>query len=227
MSVPGPASRYLAAASTTVRASARPSPPWPKARRTGPSPSDSRTCRHPDRPTRSPSPSHLHQVTPATAKHEQMPGKRVLLQHGLGLRRQGRKALAHVGDARRQPDPRVGGDRHQTDSPRISRDSASGSYPADPHPVPTCKVDLDVVLCNRHRSGHRGFLDDLYRQKAQTHFFRPRTGLGSTLRIAQPFEDQVRIHGVAKRHLRNGNAICMTMFCRCRATRLATNLNCI
>jgi hypothetical protein len=68
-----------------------------------------------------------HQITPTATEDEQMPAKRVLLQHGLSLRGQRRKALAHVGDARRQPDPRVGRDRDQTDSPRISRASASGS----------------------------------------------------------------------------------------------------
>ena len=72
-------------------------------------------------------PDDLHEVTPATAEHKQMPGKRVLLQYDLGLRGQRRKPLAHVSDACRQPDPRVGRNRNQTDSPRINRASASGS----------------------------------------------------------------------------------------------------
>lgn len=45
-----------------------------------------------------------------------------------GLRCQGRKALAHVGDTRRQPDPRVGRDRDHAVRPRISRARASGSW---------------------------------------------------------------------------------------------------
>ncbi len=56
-----------------------------------------------------------------------MPGERVLLQHALSLRRQSRKALAHVGHPGRQPDPRIGWNRDQTVSPRINRASASGS----------------------------------------------------------------------------------------------------
>ena len=56
-----------------------------------------------------------------------MPGERVLLQHGLSLRRKRRKALSHVRHPGRQPDPRIGRDRDQTDSPRISRASASRS----------------------------------------------------------------------------------------------------
>jgi hypothetical protein len=42
--------------------------------------------------------------------------------------------------------------------------------PADAHPVTASKLDLDVVLCSKRRSGHRGFFDDLDRQKAQTCF---------------------------------------------------------
>ena len=76
-----------------------------------------------------PCPSHLHQIALAATEDKQMSAERVLLQHRLGLRRQGRKALAHVGHSGRQPDPRVRRDRDQTDSPRISRANASGSYP--------------------------------------------------------------------------------------------------
>ncbi len=66
-------------------------------------------------------------TAPATPEDKEMPGKWVLLQHGFSLRCQRRKALSHVGDARRQPDLRVGRDRDQTDNPRISRANASGS----------------------------------------------------------------------------------------------------
>ena len=69
----------------------------------------------------------LDQIAPAAPEHEEMPGERVLLQHSLSLRSQGRKALAHVGDARRQPDPRIGRNRDHAESPRISRARASGS----------------------------------------------------------------------------------------------------
>ena len=50
-----------------------------------------------------------------------------LLQHRLGLRRQRREPLAHVGGARRQPDPRVRRNRDHAVTPRISRAKASGS----------------------------------------------------------------------------------------------------
>ena len=73
-------------------------------------------------------PDDLDQIATAATEHEQMPGKRVLLQHGLGLRGQRRKALAHVRHPGRKPDPRVGRNRDQTDRPRISRANASGSY---------------------------------------------------------------------------------------------------
>ena len=72
-------------------------------------------------------PDHLHQITPATTEDKEMSGKGVLLEHRLGLRRQRRKTLAHVGDTRRQPDLRVDRNRDQTVRPRISRANASGS----------------------------------------------------------------------------------------------------
>ena len=72
-------------------------------------------------------PDHLDQIAPTATEHEQMPGKRVLLQHSLGMSGQGRKALAHVSDTRRQPDLRVDRNRDQTVRPRISRANASGS----------------------------------------------------------------------------------------------------
>ena len=72
-------------------------------------------------------PDDLDQIATAAPEDEQMSGKRVLLQHRLGLCRERRKALAHVGDARRQPDLRVGRNRDHGESPRISRASASGS----------------------------------------------------------------------------------------------------
>lgn len=74
-------------------------------------------------------PDHLHEVAPATTEHEEMPGERVLLQHRLGLRRERRKAFAHVGDPRRKPDPRIDWYRDHAVSPRISRAKASGSWP--------------------------------------------------------------------------------------------------
>ncbi len=74
-------------------------------------------------------PDHLDQIATAPPEHEEMPGERVLLQHRLSLRRKRRKALAHVGHPGRQPDPRVRRNRDQAVKPRISRASASGSYP--------------------------------------------------------------------------------------------------
>ena len=56
-----------------------------------------------------------------------MPRKGVLLQHRFGLCCQGRKAFAHVGDARRPSDPRVSRNRDHVVRPRISRARASGS----------------------------------------------------------------------------------------------------
>ena len=72
-------------------------------------------------------PDDLHKVTPATTEHEQVSGEGVLLQHRLGLCRQRGKPLAHVGDTRRQPDPRIGRNRNHAVRPQISRASASGS----------------------------------------------------------------------------------------------------
>jgi len=69
-------------------------------------------------------PDDLPEVTPPTAEDKEMSGKGVLLQDGLCLRRQGRKALPHVGDTRRQPDPRLGRDRDHAVRPRISRANA-------------------------------------------------------------------------------------------------------
>ena len=48
-------------------------------------------------------------------------------QYRLGLCCQRRKALPHVGDARRQPDPRIGRNRDHGVRPRISRAKTSGS----------------------------------------------------------------------------------------------------
>ena len=72
-------------------------------------------------------PDDLHEIASTATEHEQMSGERVLLQHRLGLCRERRKALAHVGDARRKPDPRVGRNRDHVVRPRISRASAPGS----------------------------------------------------------------------------------------------------
>lgn len=54
-----------------------------------------------------------------------MPTKRVLLQHRLSLRCQGRKPFAHVRHPSRQPDLCVGRNGDHIDNPRISRASAS------------------------------------------------------------------------------------------------------
>ena len=72
-------------------------------------------------------PDDLDQITSATPEDKEMSAKRVLLQRRLGLRRQCREPLAHVGDPGRKPDPRTCWNRDQTDSPRISRAKASGS----------------------------------------------------------------------------------------------------
>jgi hypothetical protein len=48
--------------------------------------------------------------------------------------------------------------------------------------------------------------DGRHRQKAQTGFLWSRSGPGPILGIAQPLEDQLRIHRVTKRHLIHGNA---------------------
>ena len=50
-----------------------------------------------------------------------------LLIELIGLCRERRKALPHIGDTRRQPDLRVDRNRDQTVRPRISRANASGS----------------------------------------------------------------------------------------------------
>jgi len=76
----------------------------------------------------------------------------------------------------------------------------------DTYPMPARQVDLDVIVGGRHWAGHRGVFDDLHRQKAQTGFLGSRSGLGPILGIAQPFEDQVRVHRIAKRHLSHRNA---------------------
>ena len=52
----------------------------------------------------------------------------------------------------------------------------------------------------------RGIFDNLHRQKAQPYIFRRHPRRGPILGIAQPLEDQVRVHRVAKCHLRNRNA---------------------
>ncbi len=68
-------------------------------------------------------------ITPATTGHEQVSAKRILLQHRFGLCRQRREPLAHVRHPGRQPAPRVGRNRDQAVSPRISRAATSGSCP--------------------------------------------------------------------------------------------------
>jgi hypothetical protein len=55
-------------------------------------------------------PQHLDQAAAPAPEHEQMPAVRIALERLLHLQRQAIKALAHVGMARRQPNPRVAGE---------------------------------------------------------------------------------------------------------------------
>ena len=48
--------------------------------------------------------------------------------------------------------------------------------------------------------------DDLHQQKAQSRFVSSRPRLGPILGVAQPLEDQVGVHCIAARYMRNGNA---------------------
>lgn len=76
------------------------------------------------------------------------------------------KALAHVGDARRQPPggrPEPGSRRQAPDQPgqRLGITAA-----ADPHPMPGSQFDLDVTVGDRRSDCRLRFRDDLHRKKA-------------------------------------------------------------
>src|SRR5690606_693775 len=100
--------------------------------------------------------------------------------------------------------PEPGSRRKSPDQPRQRLRIIAA---ADPHPVTARQLDLDVVLGGRCRRSRPGLRDDLYGQKPRLLCWaRNRGGVRRITGIAQPLEDQVRVHRVAPRHLSHGNA---------------------
>ena len=130
-----------------------------------------------------------------------MSAKRVLRQHRLGLRRQCREPLARIGDPGRQPDPRLGRNRVHAESPRISRASAKESWLPLIHIRWPPAKSLWMWFSAEGAAGA-----DLVSATISTGKDRASFAWGRIKGIAQPFEDQVRVHRVAPRHLSHGNA---------------------
>src|SRR5262245_49103723 len=81
-------------------------------------------------------PEHLDQATAPAAEHEQMSAMRIAPERLLHQQRQAIKALAHVGVAGRQPDPRAARDRdHRARSPFASAFISADTVRASTDPV--------------------------------------------------------------------------------------------
>ena len=91
-------------------------------------------------------PDDFHGVTPAATEHEQMPTKRALLQHRLGLRRQGRKALAHRCARPPARPARSAEPRSSRKPPDQARQCLRTIPAADPKPLPARQFDLGPAL---------------------------------------------------------------------------------
>ncbi len=112
-------------------------------------------------------PDHLDQIATPTEEDKEVACKGVLLQHRLGLRRQGAKPSRMSVTPAASQTRVLAGTGITPSGPDQPRQRIRIVAAADPHPVPARKLDLDVALGGRHGRGCPCLRDNLHGQKAR------------------------------------------------------------
>src|SRR5271168_289551 len=103
-------------------------------------------------------PQRLEEITAPTAEYQNLPTERIALEHLLDQHGQAVKALAHGGDARREPNPRSGRRRdHRPDNAVNTRRSGSISTSL-PTPITTplasrISMRAPMLVCEAVKQG--------------------------------------------------------------------------